>query len=118
MDVFGLKVPESWHGKSLRPMLENHELTVRDFALIGIDCEVFAIRTKDWLYVESVDAEDDSGQSFDRDESDAVETDQPRLYAKPEDRWDQNDVASMEEDVVSELSAMLQKELDRLAGTA
>lgn len=118
LDVFGLKVPESWHGKSLRPMLENHELMVRDFALIGMDCEVFAIRTKDWLYVESVDAEDESGQSSGRDESEALETDQPRLYAKPEDRWDQNDVASMEEDVVSELSAMLQKELDRLAGTA
>jgi hypothetical protein len=36
----------------------------------------------------------------------------PELYVKPDDRWEQNDVASLEEDVVADLLAMLASTAD------
>ena len=36
----------------------------------------------------------------------------PELYVKPDDRWEQNDIASLEEELTAELLALLQNPLD------
>lgn len=117
LDVFGVEKPADWPGKSLKETLSDPAVKVRDFGLIGMDCETFAIRTEDWLYVESVETvETENGAEPDGDETERLEAEPvpPQLFAKPEDRWDKNDVSSTEEQTVEELAAKLQAELDRL----
>ncbi|MFM7130897.1 MAG: sulfatase [bacterium] len=104
MDALGLPLPAQWHGKSLKVMIDDAEATLREHALIGMDCEVFGYRTAEWLLIERAEADE------------AEEEPQPELYIKPEDAWERNDVASVEEETTSELSARLQKALDELAG--
>lgn len=103
MDALGQPVPAQWHGRSLIPMIDDAEATIRDHALIGMDCEVFGFRTADWLLIEQAVADE------------ADEEPRPELYNKPEDAWERNNVAAVEEETVSELSARLQQALDELA---
>ncbi|MFM1801050.1 MAG: hypothetical protein RJA81_402, partial [Planctomycetota bacterium] len=110
LDAFGETIPPYWHGRSLRPLLLDSESKIREFCLMGMDCEIFAIRTDEWLYIEPVEnqEEQESGDLI-------TEEERPKLFAKPEDRWDQNTLLFQHEETVEILSGLLQKKLDQLA---
>jgi hypothetical protein len=71
---------------------------VREYACLGMDAEEFAIRTHLWHLILPVEAAD--------------EDEAPRgieLYRKPEDRWDQNDVAEQHPEVAEHLEVILRR---------
>jgi hypothetical protein len=68
-----------------------------------MDLEEFAIRTHLWHLTVAVDSElDDPPRG-------------PELYRKPEDRWDQNDVAGLHPEVADQLELTLRRFVDALA---
>jgi arylsulfatase A-like enzyme len=85
------------HGHDLLPLIRGEQTKVRDYACLGMDVEEFALRTHNWHLVVPIEADPD---------------DPPRgveLYAKPEDRWDQNDVAAMHPEVSEHLELALRR---------
>lgn len=108
LEACGLRPPEDWPGLSLKRLLDDHEAPWRDAAIYGMDNEAFAIRTDDWLLIQEPAIDDES------ETGDDSQTLTRSLYAKPEDRWDIHDVASMNEDVVEELAGRLNQAIEEL----
>lgn len=94
-----LDVPavEDAHGRDLLPVIRGEESKVRDYACLGMDGEEFAIRTPDWYFVLPMEVDPDDPPRG------------PQLYRKPEDRWDQNNIAEQNPDVAQTLELTLRR---------
>jgi arylsulfatase A-like enzyme len=102
LEALGVPAPEGLHGYDLLPLIRGEQTKVRDYALMGMDVEEFAVRTHLWHLIVPVEPDPD---------------DPPRtteLYRKPEDRWDQNDVAGLHTDVAEHLELALRRAVDAL----
>ncbi len=93
----GVKAPEGVHGHDLLPLIRGKKTKVRDYACLGMDVEEFAIRTHLWHMVLPIEVDPD-----DPDRG-------AELYRKPEDRWDQNNVADLHADVADHLELILRR---------
>jgi arylsulfatase A-like enzyme len=97
---------ETAQGHDLLPLIKGEQTKVRDFACMGMDTEEYAIRTHLWHLTLTV--EPDPG-------------DPPRglgLYCKPEDRWDQNDLAGLHPEIAEHLELALWRFVDALGRDA
>lgn len=94
--ALGLPPAEDMHGHDLLPLVRGRRTKVRGYACMGMDVEEFALRTHHWHLILPVEV--------DPDEPRAVE-----LYRKPEDRWDQYDVAEQHPDVAEHLELALRR---------
>ena len=95
--ALGLPPGEPAHGHDLLPLIRGERTKVREYACLGMDVEEFAIRTHHWHLILPIETDPD---------------DPPRtveLYRKPEDRWDQNDVAGQHPDVAEHLELALRR---------
>ena len=97
---------ERAHGHDLLPLIRGEVVKVRDYACLGMDVEEFAIRTPNWHLTLPVEVDPDD------------EPRQPELYRKPEDRWDQNDVAAQNPEVADQLELALRRFADAVARDA
>ena len=77
-------------------MIRGERTKLRDYACLGMDVEEFAIRTHNWHLILPLE--------FDPEEPRTVE-----LYRKPEDRWEQNDVAEQHAEVAEHLELVLRR---------
>ena len=104
--ALGLPPHEGAHGHDLLPLIRGEQTKVRDYACFGMDAEEFAIRTHLWHLIVPVEPDPD---------------DPPRsreLYRKPEDRWDQNDVAGLHPEVVEHLELTLRRFIEAVGRDA
>lgn len=85
------------HGASWLPLVTGEETKLRDYACMGMDVEEFAIRTHNWHLVLPLEPDPD-----DPDRG-------AELYRKPEDRWDQNNVAEQFAEVADQLELVLRR---------
>ena len=95
--ALGLPPKEDAHGFDLLPLIRGVKTKLRDYACLGMDVEEFAIRTHRWHLTLPVEVDPE---------------DPPRkveLYAKPEDRWDQDDVAAENPEVAEHLELALRR---------
>ena len=79
------------------PLIRGEQTKVRDYACLGMDVEEFAIRTHLWHLIVPVEPDPDGPPRS------------PELYRKPEDRWDQNDVADQYPEVTEHLELTLRR---------
>ena len=103
--ALGLPPSDRAHGHDLLPLIRGEESKVRDYACLGMDVEEFAIRTHLWHLIVPIE----------------VDPDEPRgveLYRKPEDRWDQNDVAAEHPEVADQLELTLRRFVDAIGRDA
>jgi arylsulfatase A-like enzyme len=103
VSALGLPPIEGVHGHDLLALMRGERTKVRDYACLGMDVEEFAIRTHLWhltLPVAEPDPDD-----LPRG---------PELYRKPEDRWDQNDVAAEFPEVAEHLELALRRFVEAL----
>ncbi len=103
--ALGLPPCDSAHGHDLLPLIRGEQAKVRDYACLGMDAEEFAIRTPRWHLTLPV-------------EFDPEEPRRPELYRKPEDRWDQNDLAAENPDVAEHLELVLRRFADAIGRDA
>jgi arylsulfatase A-like enzyme len=100
--ALGLPPVETVQGHDLLPLIRGERTKVRDYACLGMDATEYAIRTHLWHLVVPVDPDpDDPPRS-------------PELYRKPEDRWDQNDVAVEHPEVAEHLELTLRRFVEAL----
>lgn len=85
------------HGLDLLPLIRGEATKLREYACLGMDVEEYALRTHHWHLILPIEVDPD-------DPPRAVE-----LYRKPEDRWDQNDVAGQFPDVADQLELALRR---------
>ncbi len=105
LSALGLPPSETAHGHDLLPILRGEQSKVRDYACLGMDQEEYAIRTHLWHLIVPVE----------------VDPDEPRvveLYRKPEDRWDQNNVAADNPEVTDQLELTLRRFVDAVGRDA
>jgi arylsulfatase A-like enzyme len=95
--ALGLPPSEHAHGHDLLPLIRGEQTKVRDFACLGMDVEEFAIRTHLWHLIVPIEPDPDDPPRL------------PELYRKPEDRWDQNDVAGLHPEVAEHLELALRR---------
>ena len=101
VSALGLPPIEGVHGHDLLALVRGERTKFRDYACLGMDVEEFALRTHLWhltLPVAEPDP-DDLARG-------------PELYRKPEDRWDQNDVAAEFPEVAEHLELALRRFVD------
>jgi arylsulfatase A-like enzyme len=83
LELFGVAPPAGIHGHSLAPMLRGGDMPMRDYACVGLQIGLaveWALRTPHWSYLLPLQGEiEDAARPA-------------QLYAKPEDRWEVNDV--------------------------
>jgi arylsulfatase A-like enzyme len=89
-------------GRSLLPLVGNHDVALREWLIMGRGRAEWGIRTPEFFYVEPGDG------NMETDGSRAV------LFEKPHDRWDQSDMLSQYPQVAEELRTALRREVDRL----
>jgi arylsulfatase A-like enzyme len=97
LSALGLPPHESAHGHDLLPLIRGEQTKLRDYACLGMDVEEFAIRTHHWHLVLPIESDPDDPPRG------------PELYRKPEDRWDQNDVAEQHPEVAEHLELLLRR---------
>jgi arylsulfatase A-like enzyme len=95
-DAIGVAVPIAIDGSSLLPICRHERKSLRDCARLAIAGGPRAIRTTNWYLIES-------DRSLDE-----IETAELRLFLKPVDRWEHDDVAKQYPEVVAELSQLLE----------
>ena len=91
------------HGHDLLPLIRGELTKLRDYACMGMDIEEYALRTHYWHLVVPIEHDPD---------------DLPRgveLYRKPEDRWEQNDVAAQYHEIVEHLELVLRRFAEAVA---
>ena len=106
LSALGLPPHDSAHGHDLLALIRGERTKVRDFACMGMDAEEFAIRNHLWHLTVPVAPDPDDPP---RD---------PELYRKPEDRWDQNDVAGVHRDVAEHLELTLRRFVEAIGRDA
>ena len=97
VSALGLPPIPQVHGHDLLPLIRGEQTKVRDYACLGMDVEEFAIRTHLWHLIVPVEPDPDDPPR------------RPELYRKPEDRWDQNDVAAQNPEVAEHLELTLRR---------
>ena len=106
LDLHGIHRPrprDVLDGVSLRPLLEGEFVPTHEYVLSGLDDQEYALRTSQWKLVLPVHT---TGNLPLR----------PReLYAKPEDRWDADDMAEDHPQVADALELQLRREIDAAA---
>ena len=105
LSALGLPPDDRAHGHDLLPVIRGELAKVRDYACMGMDVEEFAIRTHLWHLTVPVEVDPDEPRA-------------PELYRKPEDRWDQNDVAAEHPDVTDQLELTLRRFVQAIARDA
>ena len=98
-----LPADERAHGHDLLPLIRGERAKLRDYACMGMDVEEYAIRTQHWHLTMPVEVDPDDVPRA------------PELYRKPEDRWDQNDVAAENPDVADQLELALRRFAEAVA---
>ena len=88
LDFWNLAPHDRSRGTSLLPFAEAMHVEARDRLVIGTPGGTCAVRTEGWYLI------DRSG-----DETDGS----PQLFAKPDDRWEQNDVAHLCREIVDDM---------------
>jgi arylsulfatase A-like enzyme len=106
LSALGLPACESAHGHNLLPLIRGEQTKVRDYACLGMDAEEYAIRTHLWHLTLTVEPDPDDPPRG------------PGLYRKPEDRWDQNDVAGLNKEVAEHLELTLWRFVDAIGRDA
>ena len=104
--AFGLPPSEHVHGFDLLPVIRGERAKVRDYACLGMDTEEYAIRDQNWHLILPIEVDPD---------------DPPRarqLYRKPEDRWDQNNIAAENVEVADALELGLRRFVEALGRDA
>lgn len=101
LETFKAPVPETpMAGRSLWPLVHGLEQPVRVDAVTGLqigDAIEYALRTPEWSFILPVRA----------DEADPPRG--PRLYVKPDDRWEVNDVIQHHMELAEQLEATLRQ---------
>ena len=95
--ALGLPAVEGIHGHDLLPLARGEKTKVRDYACLGMDVEEFAIRTPGWYLTLPIEVDPDDPPRL------------PELYRKPEDRWDQNDLAAEQPAIAEALELTLRR---------
>lgn len=103
LSALGLPDEESAHGHDLLPLIRGEQTKIRDYACMGMDVEEFALRTHGWHLILPIEVDPDDPPRG------------PELYRKPEDRWDQNNIASENPDVAEVLELALRRFVETLA---
>lgn len=96
LSALGVQPAEEVHGHDLLPLIRGEQTKVRDYACLGMDAEEQAIRTHLWLFTLPVEQDPDEPRT-------------PELYRKPEDRWEQNNVAEQYREVADHLELTLRR---------
>lgn len=97
LSALGVPPDGGSHGDDLLLLARGRKTKFRDYACMGMDIAEFAIRTHHWHLAVPIEPDPD---------------DPPRsaeLYRKPEDRWDQNDVASLHPETAEALELTLRR---------
>jgi arylsulfatase A-like enzyme len=105
LSALGLPPDDRAHGHDLLPVIRGELAKVRDYACLGMDVEEFAIRTHLWHLTLPIEVDPDEPR-------------RPELYRKPEDRWDQNDVAAENPEVADHLELTLRRFVEAIARDA
>ena len=91
-------VPDTIAGRSLLPLARGEVETVRPFACSGLELNgtaEWSVRTREWaLLLPAAQPDGDPPRA-------------PRLYEKPDDRWEVNDLARQRPEVVEELEKLI-----------
>jgi len=106
LSALGLPPAEQVHGYDLLPLIRGEQTKVRDYACLGMDVEEFAIRTQLWHLVVPINPDPDDPPR------------PPELYRKPEDRWDQNNLAEQYPEIAEHLELTLRRFVDALGRDA
>jgi len=104
-----LATPEAWL-PSLMPVIAGEASETRDRMLLatpGKDAPLQGIKTPAWYLIERATSAEDPAE---------ISTTPWELYAKPDDRWEINDVSPRLADVAERLAALLQEQRRVLAG--
>jgi arylsulfatase A-like enzyme len=104
--ALGLPPNQAIHGHDLLALIRGDRTKVREYACLGMDVEEFAIRTHHWHLTVPVELDHDDPPR------------RPELYRKPEDRWDQNDVALQYPEVAEHLELTLRRFVDAVGRDA
>ncbi|QDU60959.1 Sulfatase [Planctomycetes bacterium Pan216] len=100
-DHFGVEPSEPLaESTSLLPLVRGEPIPIRDFLCLGLEETRYAIRTHQWQLVLSL------GHDLEPEEE------RRRLHAKPEDRWDVNDLTAESPDVADLLELQLYRYFD------
>lgn len=103
LSAFGLPPSEHVHGFDLIPVIRGEQVKVRDYAYLGMDTEEYAIRDQNWHLIVPI-------------EVDPEDPPRPRqLFRKPEDRWDQNNIAEENIEIADALELGLRRFVEALA---
>ncbi|MCI0642099.1 MAG: sulfatase-like hydrolase/transferase [Gemmataceae bacterium] len=104
LEYFCLPIPPG-HGHSLWPLLKGEVETVRPHTFsscrVGDEIE-WSLRTRDWAFLLPIHGLGDVVGA-----SGFVEGSRPRLYVKPDDRWEVNDVSHHHMDLCEDLEKTL-----------
>ncbi|WP_422928491.1 sulfatase family protein [Singulisphaera sp. PoT] len=100
--ALGLPPVDEIHGHDLLPLIRGEQTKVRDFACLGMDVEEYAIRTQLWYLIVPINPDPDDPPR------------PPELYRKPEDRWDQNNLAEQYPEIAEHLELTLRRFVDAL----
>ena len=106
LSALGLPPVAGVHGEDLLSLVRGERTKLRDYAVLGMDAEEYALRTHDWHFILPVEPDPDDPPR------------PPELYRKPEDRWDQNDVAGLHRDVADHLELTLHRVVEALGRDA
>lgn len=110
--------PEVWL-PSLLPVIAGEASETRDRLLLaspGKDAPLYGLKTPAWYLIERSPASAGEGTTGDTPET--ILSSPWELYAKPDDRWEINDVSPRLADVAERLAALLQEQRRVLAGEA
>jgi arylsulfatase A-like enzyme len=94
------------HGRSLLPLIRGEVESIRPYACCGLqagDAIEYAIRTPEWAFLFPLKS---SGDSSERS---------PQLYAKPDDRWEVNNVLQHHSELAEQLERTL-RDFIRVSG--
>jgi arylsulfatase A-like enzyme len=98
-DWFHAPLPDA-HGHSLLPLIHGKMQTIRPYACAGLqigDAIEYALRTPEWAFLlPQQTSADDTART-------------PRLYVKPDDRWEVNDVLQHHQELVEQLEKTLRE---------
>jgi arylsulfatase A-like enzyme len=96
-DWFHAPLPEA-HGQSLLPLVRGETETIRPYVCAGLqvgEAIEYALRTPDWAFLlPQLTSADDANRT-------------PRLYVKPDDRWEVNDVLQHHQELAEQLEKTL-----------
>jgi hypothetical protein len=95
IDALGCNLAAPIDGASLLPICRFEQRSVRDYALLNTPGAARAVRTLHWFLLQSAGDSERGGP-------------EPRLFVKPEDRWDHDDVSKQYPEVVADLQKILE----------